>query len=152
MSSLHTTRSETLGYVSLYCRSGRPIKSINSYYSTDSNGTTEREDEDTKKPLEDTRDSVSVDENRVEGSTPYEGRHFTREDVRKIMGLFMQRESVIEGVAAEYSLEGDVMHHTILYLISIMQSQSEEVRHACINHYTFSALMSLRSRDNVQAK
>ena len=28
----------------------------------------------------------------------------------------------------------------------------EEVRHACTNHYKFSALMSLRSRDNVQAK
>ncbi len=31
-------------------------------------------------------------------------------------------------------------------------SRSEEVRHACTNHYKFSALMSLRSRDNVQAK
>ncbi len=29
---------------------------------------------------------------------------------------------------------------------------SEEVRYACMNHYKFSALMSLRSRDNVQAK
>ncbi len=29
---------------------------------------------------------------------------------------------------------------------------SEEVRHACTNHYKFSALMSLRSRDNVQTK
>ncbi len=29
---------------------------------------------------------------------------------------------------------------------------AEEVRHACTNHYKFSALMSLRSRDNVQAK
>ena len=28
---------------------------------------------------------------------------------------------------------------------------SEEVRHACTNHYKFSALVSLRSRDNVQA-
>ncbi len=28
----------------------------------------------------------------------------------------------------------------------------EEVRHVCSNHYKFSALMSLRSRDNVQAK
>ncbi len=28
----------------------------------------------------------------------------------------------------------------------------EEVRHVCTNHYKFSALMSLRSRDNVQAK
>ncbi len=101
---------------------------MNSYYSTDSNGTPEKEDEVTKKPLEDTGDSVSVDENRVEGSTPYEGRHFTREDVRKIMGLFMQRESVIEGVAAEYSLEGDVMQYTILHLIlscSLNQRRSD---------------------------
>ena len=29
---------------------------------------------------------------------------------------------------------------------------AEEVRHACTNHYKFSALMSLRSRDNIQAK
>ncbi len=28
----------------------------------------------------------------------------------------------------------------------------EEVRHTCTNHYKFSALMSLWSRDNVQAK
>ncbi len=28
----------------------------------------------------------------------------------------------------------------------------EEVRHACTNHYKFSALMSLLSRDNIQAK
>ncbi len=28
---------------------------------------------------------------------------------------------------------------------------AEEVRHACMNHYKFSAVMSLRSRDNVQA-
>ena len=30
--------------------------------------------------------------------------------------------------------------------------QPEEVRHACTDHYNFSALMSLRSRDNIQAK
>ncbi len=29
---------------------------------------------------------------------------------------------------------------------------AEEVRHACTNHYKFSALMSLWSHDNVQAK
>ena len=36
--------------------------------------------------------------------------------------------------------------------IELLQSPSEEVRHACtrINHYKFSALMSLWSRDNVQ--
>ena len=96
---------------------------MNSYYSTDSTDTpelNEMEAEDMKKRVEDTRDNVSVDEHRVEESTRYEGRHFTREDVRKVMDLFMQRESVIEGVAAEYSLEGELMH-----TIASMQSQIE---------------------------
>ncbi len=33
-----------------------------------------------------------------------------------------------------------------------LSQRTEEVRHACTNHYKFTALMSLRSRDNVQAK
>ena len=54
-----------------------------------------------------------------------------------------------------------VLPHTVhvtmvkLKLFSLMYIQTcmpEEVRHACTNHYKFSALISLRSRDNVQAK
>ncbi len=40
----------------------------------------------------------------------------------------------------------------ILSVLFSVRHESEEVRHACTNHYKFSALMSLRSRDNVQAK
>ncbi len=38
------------------------------------------------------------------------------------------------------------------FVVADKWAGSEEVRHACTNHYKFSALMSLRSRDNVQAK
>ncbi len=40
----------------------------------------------------------------------------------------------------------------IIMVMRTTRAQSEEVRHACTNHYKFSALMSLWSRDNLQAK
>ncbi len=59
--------------------------------------------------------------------------------------MYKQPEHIINNYNGRFEI-------IIIITITCVRLKPEEVRHACTNHYKFSALMLLRSHDNVQAK
>ncbi len=67
---------------------------------------------------------------------------------KKLKILDRQIKKYIHRVSSQYDTRACIYSFVHYY----PNPELEEVRHACTNLYKFSALMSLRSRDNVQAK
>lgn len=115
----HTCRNLWRNKARHYASSNKLNLHFNSHCSTDSNGVVEPEevksvDAKVLKRLETIEDSV-IDDSADDSQ--YEDRQFTKDEVRRVMELFKEREGVIESVATDYHLEGNPPPSIIIIII-----------------------------------